>query len=85
MLNKNSLVFIGGKAGDAFVPGIEQGTLDQCRLGHNICFCSNSIHTVTAFLYSGLGGRPFWNTAILAPRFIASAFGTEISNPSSPV
>jgi len=33
-----------------------------------------SIHSVTAFLYSGLGGRPFWNTAILAPRFIISAF-----------
>lgn len=33
-----------------------------------------SIHTVTAFLYTGLGGRPFWNAAILAPRFIASAF-----------
>ena len=27
-----------------------------------------------AFLYSGLGGRPFWNTAILAPRFLISAF-----------
>jgi Ni/Fe-hydrogenase subunit HybB-like protein len=35
-----------------------------------------SIHTVTAFLYSGLGGRPFWNSALLAPRFIASAFVT---------
>ncbi len=33
-----------------------------------------SIHTVTAFLYSGLAGRPFWLTAILAPRFLASAF-----------
>lgn len=33
-----------------------------------------SIHTVTAFLYSGLGGRPFWNSAILAPRFLISAF-----------
>ncbi len=33
-----------------------------------------SIHTVTAFLYVGLGGRPFWNSAILAPRFLASAF-----------
>ncbi len=33
-----------------------------------------SIHTVTAFLYTGLAGKPFWNTAILAPRFIASAF-----------
>jgi molybdopterin-containing oxidoreductase family membrane subunit len=33
-----------------------------------------SIHTVTAFLYSGLSARPFWLTAILAPRFLASAF-----------
>jgi Ni/Fe-hydrogenase subunit HybB-like protein len=33
-----------------------------------------SIHTVTAFLYAGLEGRPFWLTAILAPRFLASAF-----------
>lgn len=33
-----------------------------------------SIHTVTAFLYCGLGGRPFWNSALLAPRFLASAF-----------
>ena len=33
-----------------------------------------SIHTVTAFLYSGLPGRSFWLTALLAPRFLASAF-----------
>lgn len=33
-----------------------------------------SIHTVTAFLYSGLSARPFWNASILAPRFLASAF-----------
>jgi Ni/Fe-hydrogenase subunit HybB-like protein len=33
-----------------------------------------SIHTVTAFLYSGIGGRSFWFTAIMAPRFLASAF-----------
>jgi formate-dependent nitrite reductase membrane component NrfD len=33
-----------------------------------------SIHTVTAFLYAGLGGRPLWNSALLAPRFLASAF-----------
>lgn len=32
-----------------------------------------SIHTVTAFLLSGLGSRHFWNTAILAPRFLISA------------
>ncbi len=35
-----------------------------------------SIHTVTAFLYCGLGARPFWFTAILAPRFLASAFAS---------
>jgi Ni/Fe-hydrogenase subunit HybB-like protein len=33
-----------------------------------------SIHTVTAFLYAGLPGRPMWMTAVLAPRFLASAF-----------
>ncbi|HDQ40857.1 MAG TPA: menaquinol oxidoreductase [Desulfonatronum sp.] len=33
-----------------------------------------SIHTVTAFLYAGLPGRHFWLTAILAARFLASAF-----------
>ena len=38
-----------------------------------------SIHTVTAFLYSGLGGRPLWNSALLAPRFLASAF---VSGPA---
>ncbi len=37
-------------------------------------FWAISIHTVTAFLYCGLGGRAFWNTALLAPRFLASAF-----------
>jgi Ni/Fe-hydrogenase subunit HybB-like protein len=38
-----------------------------------------SIHTVTAFLYCGLGGRPFWNSALMAPRFLASAF---VSGPA---
>jgi Ni/Fe-hydrogenase subunit HybB-like protein len=33
-----------------------------------------AIHTVTAYLYCGLPGRGFWMTAILAPRFLASAF-----------
>lgn len=33
-----------------------------------------SIHTVTAFLYAGLPARHFWLTAIMAPRFLASAF-----------
>jgi len=35
-----------------------------------------SIHTVTAFIFSGLGARPFWLTALLAPRFLASAFAS---------
>ena len=35
-----------------------------------------SIHTVTAFLYSGLPGRHLWLTALLAPRFLASAFAS---------
>jgi molybdopterin-containing oxidoreductase family membrane subunit len=36
--------------------------------------CAIGIHTVTAFLYNGFPARPFWNSAILAPRFLASAF-----------
>ncbi len=34
------------------------------------------IHTMTAFIYCGLPGRGFWLTAILAPRFLASAFAS---------
>ncbi len=33
-----------------------------------------SVHVVTAFLYCGLPSRPFWNTAMMAPRFLATAF-----------
>lgn len=33
-----------------------------------------TIQAVAAFLLSGLGGRPFWNSAVIAPRFLASAF-----------
>ncbi len=33
-----------------------------------------SIHIVTAFIYQGLPGRHFWLTAVMAPRFLASAF-----------
>lgn len=39
-------------------------------------FWAISIHTVTAFLYSANSGRPLWNHALLAPRFIASAFAS---------
>jgi Ni/Fe-hydrogenase subunit HybB-like protein len=33
-----------------------------------------SIHTVTAFLYAGLPARHLWLTAIMAARFLSSAF-----------
>ncbi len=32
------------------------------------------IHTVTAFLYNGIAARPYWNSSILAPQFLATAF-----------
>lgn len=35
-----------------------------------------SIHTVTAFLFSANAGRPLWHSALLGPRFIASAFAS---------
>ena len=35
--------------------------------------------TVEAFLLSGYEARPFWNTAVLAPRFLAAAF---VSGPA---
>jgi len=35
-----------------------------------------SIHTVTAFLYAGLPGRHLWLSAIMAARFLASAFAS---------
>jgi Ni/Fe-hydrogenase subunit HybB-like protein len=37
-------------------------------------FWAISIHMVTAFLLAGLPARPFWNSALLGPRFLASAF-----------
>ncbi len=33
-----------------------------------------SIRTITAFLYSGIPGRHYWLTALMAPRLMASAF-----------
>ena len=35
-----------------------------------------SIHTVTAFLYAGLSGRHYWLSAIMAARFLSSAFAS---------
>ncbi len=33
-----------------------------------------SLHLVTAFLYAGLPARPYWNTSLMGPRFLATAF-----------
>lgn len=38
-----------------------------------------SVLMVEAFLYAGLAGRPFWNSAVVAPRFLVSAF---VSGPA---
>jgi len=35
-----------------------------------------SIHTTTAFVFAGLPGKPFWLTALMAARFLASAFAS---------
>lgn len=37
-------------------------------------FWAVSIHLTTAFLYASQPARPFWHTALLGPRFLASAF-----------
>lgn len=37
-------------------------------------FWAVSLHLVTAFLYEGLPAKPFWNNALMGPRFLASAF-----------
>lgn len=42
-------------------------------------FWAISIHTVTAFLFSANTARHFWHTALVGPRFIASAF---VSGPA---
>jgi molybdopterin-containing oxidoreductase family membrane subunit len=42
-------------------------------------FWAISIHTVTAFLFAASSARPFWSIALLAPRFIATAF---VSGPA---
>ena len=39
-------------------------------------FWAISIHTVTAFMLSSNPSRPLWHTALLGPRFIASAFAS---------
>ncbi len=37
------------------------------------------MHTITAFVFAGLPGRPFWLTALMAPRFLASACASGLA------
>ena len=37
-------------------------------------FWATAIHLVTAYLYLGISARTFWNSALLGPRFLTSAF-----------
>jgi len=69
----------------ALIPGymMYKGKEPKGRLLTAICAISLpfavSIHTVTAFIFAALVARPYWNTAILAPRFLASAI---VSGPA---
>lgn len=57
--------------------GAHPGWLRRLALG-SVPFAFG-IHIVTALLYSGLAARPGWMTAILAPKFLATAFASGSS------
>ncbi len=42
-------------------------------------FWAISIHMTTAFLFQGLQGKPFWASALMAPKFLASAFSSGLA------
>ncbi|MGL1936468.1 MAG: polysulfide reductase NrfD [Fibrobacterales bacterium] len=42
-------------------------------------FWAVSIHMVTAFLFQGIQGKPFWASALMAPKFLASAFSSGLA------
>jgi molybdopterin-containing oxidoreductase family membrane subunit len=58
--------------------GAEKKGVSPPRWAHGLSLAAIpwavSIHTVTAFLYAGLPGRHYWLSAIMAARFLASAF-----------
>lgn len=60
------------------VVGAERKGVEPAKWVHVLSFVAIplaiSIHTVTAFLFCGMPGRDYWHTAILAARFLASAF-----------
>lgn len=61
-----AIVFARGQAPAPWVRGLALATIPWAI----------GIHVVTAFLYAGLAARPGWMTAVLAPRFLATAFAS---------
>ena len=55
-------------------PGFQTATGRIELWSTSVSYTHLSIHTVTAFLIAGLPGRAYWLTAIMAARFLASAF-----------
>jgi molybdopterin-containing oxidoreductase family membrane subunit len=66
-------IFIGWNVLAAERKGVKYGNVVKTLIYISIPWAF-SIHTVTAFLYAGLPGRHYWLTAILAARFLSSAF-----------
>jgi molybdopterin-containing oxidoreductase family membrane subunit len=66
-------IFIGWNVLSSERKGVKYGKLVKTLVYISIPWAF-SIHTVTAFLYAGLPGRHYWLTAIMAARFLASAF-----------
>ncbi len=66
-------LFIGWNVLSAERKGLKYGKLVKTLIYISIPWAF-SIHTVTAFLYAGLPGRHYWLTAIMAARFLSSAF-----------
>ncbi len=58
-------------------PGSHPRWLTRLALG-SVPFAFG-IHIVTALLYAGLAARPGWLTALLAPKFLATAFASGAS------
>jgi Ni/Fe-hydrogenase subunit HybB-like protein len=56
--------------------GTEPSTRVVRAAGIGTALWALGMHSVTAFLYAGFAGRPFWNSAVLAPRFLVSAVAT---------
>lgn len=83
MLTWDVIVLNGYLALNLLIPGYilfchYRGQRPNTRLYLPFVFISVAwafgIHIVTAFLYAGLPAKPFWNSALLGPRFLASAF-----------